>query len=265
MSVQPSGRILRVQHLGLSPRSIYLTDIDNPENKLQGRKVKVYVPYLGTIDIPATERALLSYEQGNVRGFIESGYVKAWIVDNPSVLDSRPSTPTPPPGVVNVASGERLVLVDSSAGPVTVNLPPSADNIGDVLIKRVSVDVNPITILPAPGDNLEGGASYVLLEALDWVQFSPDRKTAWWRSNEQTSGGGGAGAWREELVPVVNPAQAAYALASTPLAGTLTVSLNGLKQAAGPGFDYTLAGNVVTFNLDHVRFVGDLLSFQYAY
>lgn len=264
--ITPSGRILRVQHLGLSRRSIYLTDIDNPENKLQGRKVKVYVPYLGTIDIPATERALLSYEQGNVRGFVQSGYIKAWVVDNPSVLDSRPAGPAPAPGVVNVDAGQRLVLVDSSAGPVTVNLPLSVDNIGDVLIKRVSSDINPITVLPAPGDLLEGAPSYTLLEALDWVQFSPDRKTGWWRSNEQSSGGGGgAGTWREDAVEVLNPAQAAYVLTSIPLPGTLMVSLNGLRQAAGPTRDYVVAGSVVTFNLDHVRFVGDLLSFQYAY
>jgi hypothetical protein len=264
MSIKPSGRILRVEHTGLSQRSIYLTDIDNPENKLQGRKVKVYVPYRQTIEIPATERALLSYEQGNVAGFVEQGYLKAWLIDNPSVLDSRPSA-GPPPSVVTVDQGQRLVLVDSSVGPVTVVLPLSADNSGGVMIKRVSSDTNPITVLPSGGDDLEGAPSYVLLESLDWVHFSPDQKTSWWRSGELSSGGGGAGSWREELVEVVNTADLIHTVTGVPISGTLVVSHNGLKLAAGAGRDYTVAGATVTLNPGYLLTLGDVLSYQYAY
>ena len=56
------------------------------------------------------------------------------------------------------ADYNQVVLVDPTAGPVTVYMPATAEG-GKVAIKNVTGSTNPITIRPAAGDFVEGGAS----------------------------------------------------------------------------------------------------------
>jgi len=81
MSTQDTTGYIRVTHTGLNQSSIYLKDIDGEVNRGNDRqKSPCYVPLNGSIDILITDRALSSYEQGDIRGFVKLGYVKAYLV-----------------------------------------------------------------------------------------------------------------------------------------------------------------------------------------
>lgn len=73
---------IRLTHTGLHPdgRSnsgpVLLTDLDvGYEN--QNRKVPVYVPVGGHIDIPASSRSMLSFQQGAINTFTEVNVLRA--------------------------------------------------------------------------------------------------------------------------------------------------------------------------------------------
>ena len=81
MSTESTSSYIRVKHTGLSLRSIYLKDIDGEINRGNDRqKSACYVPYNGHIDVLLTDRTLASYQQGDIRGFITSGHVAAYVV-----------------------------------------------------------------------------------------------------------------------------------------------------------------------------------------
>ena len=46
----------------------------------------------------------------------------------------------------------------------------------------------------------------------------------------------------------INSINTVYTLANTPIAGTVRVYLNGLRQFEGVGNDYTISGTTITFN-----------------
>jgi len=46
---------------------------------------------------------------------------------------------------------------------------------------------------------------------------------------------------------LINSSNVTYTLANTPVAGTVTVYLNGMFQAQGAGLDYTVSGGTITF------------------
>ena len=58
--------------------------------------------------------------------------------------------------------------------------------------------------------------------------------------------------------------QSIFNLAGTPLAGSLTVTINGQIQEAGPLMDYTLSGAIVTFAVPSIPPNGARISFRYA-
>jgi len=47
---------------------------------------------------------------------------------------------------------------------------------------------------------------------------------------------------------LINSSNTEFTLANTPVVGTVTVFLNGLFQAQGSGFDYTISGDTITFS-----------------
>ena len=46
----------------------------------------------------------------------------------------------------------------------------------------------------------------------------------------------------------INSINVTFTLANTPVAGSVSVFLNGLYQAQGSGLDYTISGTTITFN-----------------
>lgn len=81
MAIQDTTGYIRVTHLGKNNSSIYLKDIDGESNRGNDRqKVPVYVPVGGSIDILIRDATLASFRQGDIRGFINGGYVQAFLV-----------------------------------------------------------------------------------------------------------------------------------------------------------------------------------------
>ncbi len=62
----------------------------------------------------------------------------------------------------------------------------------------------------------------------------------------------------------INGTNPTFTLANTPVAGTLTVYANGLKQLAGVGNDYTISGNTITFLSGAIPVTGDQLQVDYV-
>ena len=56
-----------------------------------------------------------------------------------------------------------------------------------------------------------------------------------------------------------------FSLAQSPAGSSLRLFKNGIRQTQGSGFDYTLSGNVITFEPDNVPQVGDVLVADYRY
>jgi hypothetical protein len=259
---QVNAKYLRVQHRGTIPRSIYLPDVDAPIiNKGQNEKQKAYVPINGEIDLLLTDRVMTSFQQGVISKFMREGLIDAVVLDNPSVRITHVST-----DVVTLTPADRYVLVDSSAGPVTVFLPLSAETQQNSLtIKRSSLDTNPIVILPQGGNTVDGTLpSYALLDPADWVELFPDRITAWWRSGEFNLGGGGGGTFFQEEFTIVNPSQLTYNLIQVPLPHSLVVFLNGVRLSPGSGRDYTLAGNLISLTAGYPIMTDDFISVTYS-
>lgn len=61
----------------------------------------------------------------------------------------------------------------------------------------------------------------------------------------------------------VNGVNAAFTLANTPTAGTVTVYVNGLRQKVGSGNDYTISTNTITFETAGIPQTGDVLTADY--
>jgi len=83
----PNLLVVRLTHTGIFPggrpnvNPIFIPDLDTGlEN--QDRKVPVYVPYGGFIDIPLSSRSLLSASSGAIAKFVAAGFLTATYTNN---------------------------------------------------------------------------------------------------------------------------------------------------------------------------------------
>jgi hypothetical protein len=75
-----------------------------------------------------------------------------------------------------VQAGDTILLVDSTAGPVTINLPPSIARDGqEVTVKDAAgaAATNPISIVPDGVEEIDGLAPYVLDSNFTGVKLGP--------------------------------------------------------------------------------------------
>ncbi len=96
---------IRCTHTGLladgrpNTGPVLIPDLDvGYENQL--RKVPCYVPVGGSIDIPASSRALLSFDQGAIKKFSDAGVLTSSLFIQPDVYDNgtRPAAAAYPAG-----------------------------------------------------------------------------------------------------------------------------------------------------------------------
>lgn len=99
--------LIHVTHTGVyadgrpNTHSVLINDLDvGYEN--QNRKVPVYVPYGGSIDIPISNLALLSYSKGVIAKFASVGVVTATLFLRPASYSNatRPTASLVPAGVM---------------------------------------------------------------------------------------------------------------------------------------------------------------------
>lgn len=97
--------LIRLTHTGLyadgrtNPSSVLINDLD-VGYEAQDRKVPVYVPPGGHIDINASSRSMLSYEQGGIRKFTNAGVIDSqmfWIPESYTTIQ-LPAASTYPAG-----------------------------------------------------------------------------------------------------------------------------------------------------------------------
>ena len=162
------GIYLRVTHLGTVPGSLLLADVGLGDGgRLSGipRAGPHYVPYSGYIDLQYTEPVALSYISGNIRQFVDRGYLSATMVVGLEVHDAIQAWH----GWANYqdSTGAQPVLADTwtgltndglGAGTNTSFLPRnvpslfdsstnkldlSQSRIGDVVRIRLNLDLTP--------------------------------------------------------------------------------------------------------------------------
>lgn len=105
-TVKPAITI-HVTHTGLyadgraNANPVLLPDLE-VGYEYQTRKVPVYVPHGGSIDIPLTSKALLSYEQGAIRKFVSVGVLTATLFVEPETYSNalRPLATAYPAGTM---------------------------------------------------------------------------------------------------------------------------------------------------------------------
>jgi hypothetical protein len=80
---------------------VFISDLDTGM-EFQHRKVPVYVPVGGSINIPASTRSMLSYETGVINGFVNAGVLTASLFTQPDAFPntSRPDASTYPKGTM---------------------------------------------------------------------------------------------------------------------------------------------------------------------
>jgi hypothetical protein len=184
--IRKNAKFIRLRHTEQSQGSLFLSDLDTPENKASNAKIPVYVPYGETVDVLLTDRVLTSYQQGSIRGFLDDGLLEAFIVQNIEVKEGiEQFVPS-----YQVQIDDDLLTVDSSGGDVLVNLPdvlsepfpeertPQGTRI---TIKKITDDDNSIIISPAPGNAIEGDIAAFILEAPKGVlTLQADELGNWW-------------------------------------------------------------------------------------
>lgn len=162
------GIYLRVTHLGVVPSSLLLADVGLGDGgRLSGvpRAGPHYVPYNGYINLQYTEPVALSYISGNIRQFVDRGYLSATMMAGLEVHDAIQAWH----GWANYhdSSGAQPVLADvwttlTNDGlgggtnttflprdilqlfdPVSNRLDLSRSRVGDVIRVRLNLDVTP--------------------------------------------------------------------------------------------------------------------------
>ena len=78
---------IRVRQLGGTTNSLHISDLDTEKNKLQSYKIPVYIPVGSHVDLPLNDDVLLSYNQGVLRGFIDSGLISAHVVSDDGIAE----------------------------------------------------------------------------------------------------------------------------------------------------------------------------------
>ena len=79
----------------------------------------------------------------------------------------------------SVVSSDFAIIADSTAGAITVSLPPAAASNGRVFfVKRVNAGLNSVTVDPFGSETIDGAATHVL--ALQWARIEiVSNGTAW--------------------------------------------------------------------------------------
>lgn len=85
----------------------------------------------------------------------------------------------PKTGDYTMRTTDYTLVVDASAGPVTITLPSAADTSGPYGVKKTDDSVNFVTVAPPSGETIDRDASFDLECQDESVTVEPDG-TNWW-------------------------------------------------------------------------------------
>jgi hypothetical protein len=80
----------------------------------------------------------------------------------------------------DITNNDSLILVDTSAGDVTVTLPPTIDAFAQPTIVNIGKTGYAVIVTPDGTDLVLGGTEYQLTQAGEFVQFAREGSD-WWR------------------------------------------------------------------------------------
>jgi len=73
-----------------------------------------------------------------------------------------------------LASGPQIILVDASAGPVTITLPNSATLFNArYVVKKIDTTTNPVTVAVGGANSIDGQPSWTILTPYDSMSLVP--------------------------------------------------------------------------------------------
>lgn len=79
-----------------------------------------------------------------------------------------------------LVSSDHLVLVDATAGAVTIELPPAASKEGfQIAVKKIDSSVNAVTVDGSASETIDGATTKALSAQYDSVTVASDG-TEWW-------------------------------------------------------------------------------------
>jgi hypothetical protein len=204
----------------------------------------------GYIDLTYSTDVALSFRDRGIRKFIEGGYLVGEFFFGPLAQQAATGTVTITDSPYTVRPGDRLMRVCMSpAAPVTIQLPSVLDHqTGKIFIldARGVAAANNITVLPAPGETINGGPSAVINTNYGFLDLYSDCVSGW---TSVTSGG--AGTNNHAALLAFSLIWAASGHTGTP--NTLAV-FNGIGAAAN--ISTTVSGDV-TGTLPGPLSVGD--------
>lgn len=104
-----------------------------------------------------------------------------WASDNGVSIVARTVTSiTDADSPYTAGTDEGVILADATAGVITVNLPAAANSKGMVLtVKKTGTGINAITLDPNGAELIDGGATYVGLDAAGDVATFVCNGTEW--------------------------------------------------------------------------------------
>lgn len=196
------GIILRLTHTGKAGDSVFISDLGDGTDSTSFRKVgPVYVPrYMpdgetpGYVDLTYSTDVALSFRSRGIRKFIEGGYLVGEFLFGPHTQQAATGTGSITGSSYTVRPGDRFLRVcQDPATALTIQLPSVLDHqTGRVFIldARGVAAANNITVLPAPGETVNGGASAVIAMNYGYLDLYSDCVSDWHRV---TTGGGGGG------------------------------------------------------------------------
>lgn len=191
------GIQLRLTHTGITASNILVDDIRTETTG--GRRglapEYIYVP-APTTQVPNPQITLtfgglvpMSFERGDIRGYINGGYLTAEFLVGDQVVTALEGIMTvvatagaPSPDPVTGTSGDLLYMVDSTADRVNITLVAGADHATGhfrVVDLGGNAATNPITVTAAAGETINGGASYALNLDNGAAEFVWDLTSNW--------------------------------------------------------------------------------------
>lgn len=80
---------------------------------------------------------------------------------------------------VTIGQGQDIVLVDATAGSVTVTLPPAAERFKEFTIKKIDSSVNTVVVAADGAELIDGAATQTLSSQYDALNVGSNG-SAWW-------------------------------------------------------------------------------------
>jgi hypothetical protein len=167
-----------------------------------------------------------------------------------------------------------LVLVDTSQGDVTIQL-PDLELLGsgnEFVVKKITSDANTVFLEAQSGDPLESTSTPFSMDDPFASLTLRSSDAGWWSTAQYPSGegggsGGGSGelAYKDEYVVISDPSIETFSLSVDPHTNGVEAYWNGMRLAEGSSSDYTISGQTVNLNSSIPLQVDDKLAFHYSY